>query len=95
MCSSDYDALVVKASGLAAGKGVTVAKDKKEAWQAARAMLTDGQFGSAGSSVVVEELLQGQEISVSVLLLNFYLRSSLDVWDSLYCCCSVWHSVMG
>ena len=63
--SADFPALVVKASGLAAGKGVIVAKDKAEACQAAREMLQDNKFGNAGSVVVIEELLDGEEISVS------------------------------
>ena len=55
----------MKACGLAAGKGVIVAKDKAEAKQAVTEMLQDNKFGSAGSSIVVEELLTGEEVSVS------------------------------
>ena len=51
---------------MAAGKGVIVAKDKEEACGAVREMLTDGKFGSAGRTVVVEELLEGEEVSVSI-----------------------------
>jgi phosphoribosylamine--glycine ligase len=59
--------LVVKADGLAAGKGVVVAKDVEEALAAARAMLRDRSFGDAGARVVIEELLRGQEVSYHVV----------------------------
>ncbi|XP_062611217.1 trifunctional purine biosynthetic protein adenosine-3-like isoform X1 [Saccostrea cucullata] len=60
---ADYPALVVKASGLAAGKGVVVTKTKPEACQAVCDMLNNKVFGSAGETVVVEELLTGDEVS--------------------------------
>jgi len=56
--------LVVKASGLAAGKGVIVAQTRAEAEQALAAMLTEGRYGEAGRVVVIEEFLQGEEASV-------------------------------
>jgi phosphoribosylamine--glycine ligase len=59
--------LVVKADGLAAGKGVVVAKDVEEAVGAVRAMLRDRSFGDAGARVVIEELLRGQEVSYHVV----------------------------
>ncbi|MGB5621542.1 MAG: phosphoribosylamine--glycine ligase [Gammaproteobacteria bacterium] len=55
--------LVVKADGLAAGKGVIVAHTVDEAVEAATAMLDEGAFGSAGASIVVEQFLQGEEAS--------------------------------
>ena len=55
---------VIKASGLAAGKGVIVAETRGEAAAAIRAMLVEGRFGDAGREVVVEERLVGTEVSV-------------------------------
>ena len=58
---------VVKADGLAAGKGVTVADTFAEAEAAARACLEHGVFGAAGAQVVLEERLVGEEASLFVL----------------------------
>ena len=55
--------IVIKASGLAAGKGVIVARSEKEAIAAARDMLAGNSFGGAGSQVVIEECLVGEEAS--------------------------------
>lgn len=60
---STYSALVVKASGLAAGKGVMVGTTKEEACQAVREMLEEKKFGVAGETVLIEELLEGDEVS--------------------------------
>jgi phosphoribosylamine--glycine ligase len=56
--------LVVKASGLAAGKGAIVCATRAEASSAVRAMLGDRVFGDAGSTVVIEDFLEGEELSV-------------------------------
>jgi phosphoribosylamine--glycine ligase len=58
--------IVVKADGLAAGKGVVVAKTLREAEDAV-AMMFDGAFGAAGAEVVIEEFLEGREISFFAL----------------------------
>ncbi len=55
--------IVIKASGLAAGKGVIVAQTEKEAIDAVRDMLAGNAFGEAGSQVVIEEFLRGEEAS--------------------------------
>ena len=60
-------AAVVKADGPAAGKGVTVATDRDVAVDAIEQSLLHGAFGEAGYTVVVEELLEGPEVSVFVL----------------------------
>ncbi|RME11504.1 MAG: phosphoribosylamine--glycine ligase, partial [Ardenticatenia bacterium] len=72
---TDYDAaraylrqhpapVVVKASGLAAGKGVIVCETQEEAEAALRMIMVDRAFGAAGDVVVIEEFLQGPEVSV-------------------------------
>jgi phosphoribosylamine--glycine ligase len=55
---------VVKADGLAAGKGVLICEDAIEAEKAIRACLQDRTFGEAGSTIVIEEFLNGAELSV-------------------------------
>ena len=59
--------IVIKADGLAAGKGVTVAQTYTEAEKAVRACLEERSFGEAGNKVVIEEFLQGEEASFIVL----------------------------
>lgn len=59
--------LVVKADGLAAGKGVVIAEDRSSAEAAVRQMMVDKRFGGAGDRVVLEEFLVGQEASYFVL----------------------------
>jgi phosphoribosylamine--glycine ligase len=56
--------VVVKASGLAAGKGVIVAETRPAAEQAVSDMLREGRYGEAGKVVVIEEFLQGEEVSM-------------------------------
>jgi phosphoribosylamine--glycine ligase len=60
--------IVVKADGLAAGKGVILAQDPATAEQAVRDMLSAGRFGTAGSRVVIEEFLTGEEASFIALV---------------------------
>ena len=55
---------VVKADGLALGKGVIIAKDKAEAELAVKSMMSDKIFGESGSRVIIEEFLEGPEVSV-------------------------------
>lgn len=58
---------VLKADGLAAGKGVLILEDLKEAKTELKAMLLDSKFGKAGATVVIEEFLSGIELSCFVL----------------------------
>lgn len=59
--------IVLKADGLAAGKGVIICQSVEEAKSELKAMLADAKFGEASSKVVVEEFLAGREFSVFVL----------------------------
>ena len=56
--------VVVKADGLALGKGVVIAQTREEAESAVRSAMIDGAFGASGSRIVVEEFLEGPEVSV-------------------------------
>lgn len=56
--------VVVKADGVAAGKGVLIPTTKQEAHDALKTVMVESQFGSAGDSVVIEEFLEGDEISI-------------------------------
>ena len=56
--------VVVKASGLAAGKGVVLPQSTEEGVQALQEMMLNSQFGAAGAEVVIEECLEGEEVSV-------------------------------
>lgn len=60
--------LVIKADGLAGGKGVIIAQNYVEAHDAISAMLADRRFGNAGCAIVIEEFLQGEELSFICLV---------------------------
>ena len=59
--------IVIKADGLAAGKGVIIAETSEQAHQAIENMLEKGAFGSAGTEIVIEEFLEGEEASFFAL----------------------------
>jgi len=60
--------VVIKADGLAAGKGVVIAQTRDEAVGAIRSMLVDAVFGAAGAEVLIEEFLEGEEASILALV---------------------------
>ncbi|XP_075149469.1 trifunctional purine biosynthetic protein adenosine-3 Gart [Haematobia irritans] len=76
-----YKALVVKAAGLAAGKGVVVAANAQEACQAVDDILGDKKYGSAGETLVIEELLTGEEVSVLAFVDNNVVQPMLPAQD--------------
>ncbi len=67
-CRERRGPLVVKADGLATGKGVIIARDPDEAIKAVDEMMNAGRFGDAGRRVLVEEFLDGREVSLHALL---------------------------
>src|SRR5207249_506952 len=60
--------VVVKADGLAAGKGVMICRNPAESRAAVHDMLVDGRFGDAGRTIVIEEFLTGPEVSLIALV---------------------------
>ncbi len=70
---ADYP-VVIKASGLAAGKGVILPERQAQAEQALRAILLEGAFGAAGAQVVIEERLSGPEVSLMAFTDGHVLR---------------------
>lgn len=72
--SVDHD-LVIKATGLAAGKGVIIPTTKEEAHQALKEIMLEKAFGSAGSEVVIEEFLTGDELSILSFCDGYTIKS--------------------
>ena len=70
--------IVVKASGLALGKGVIICQTKEEAEEAVKEMMADGKFGAAGSEIVIEEFMTGREVSV----LSFVDGNTIKIMSS-------------
>lgn len=73
--------IVIKADGLAAGKGVTVAATMEEAELALREMMVDKVFGEAGNQVVIEECLVGQEMSILAFVDGTVVRPMVPSQD--------------
>jgi phosphoribosylamine--glycine ligase len=67
-CDAAGYPLVIKADGLALGKGVIIARDRVEALAAVEAIMVRKQFGEAGAGVVIEEFLEGEECSIHALI---------------------------
>ena len=72
---------VVKADGLALGKGVIIAQTREEAVAAVRSMMEDKQFGESGSRVVIEEFLTGPEVSVLAFTDGNVMRPMVSSMD--------------
>ena len=63
-CEKEKFPIVIKASGLAAGKGVIIAQNLKEAEEAVKEIMIDKKFSSSGNQIVIEEYLEGTEASI-------------------------------
>lgn len=72
--SVDHD-VVIKADGLAAGKGVIIPTSKADGHQALKEIMVDRQFGSAGDEVVIEEYLEGDELSILTFTDGYTIKS--------------------
>lgn len=72
--SVDHD-VVIKATGLAAGKGVIIPQTKEEAYQALKEIMQDKAFGDAGDEVVIEEFLTGDELSILSFCDGYTIKS--------------------
>ena len=70
--------IVLKADGLALGKGVLICQDKAEAVEGVRSIMEDKKFGSAGNRMVIEEFMTGREVSV----LSFVDGSTIKIMSS-------------
>ena len=84
--ASDYvrrvaEPVVVKADGLAAGKGVVVAQTRDEALEAVRRIMVDREFGAAGERILIEECLEGQEVSVFAFVDGDYVSPMVAACD--------------
>jgi phosphoribosylamine--glycine ligase / phosphoribosylformylglycinamidine cyclo-ligase len=76
----DY-AMVIKASGLAGGKGVIIPETRQEARDALQAIMVDRAFGDAGEEVIIEEKLEGEEVSLMAFSDGFTVRAMLPAQD--------------
>lgn len=73
--------IVIKADGLALGKGVVIAADKIEALEAIKNMMLDQCFGNSGSNIVIEEFLTGTELSVMAITDGKIIRTLTSAMD--------------
>lgn len=74
-------AVVIKASGLAAGKGVIIPETRQKALDALQAIMVDRAFGDAGEEVIIEEKLEGEEVSLMAFSDGFTVRAMLPAQD--------------
>lgn len=78
--------IVLKADGLALGKGVLICNTKEEALEGAKSIMTDKQFGSAGNRMVVEEYMTGREVSVLSFVDGKHIKIMTSAQDHKRAC---------
>jgi phosphoribosylamine--glycine ligase/phosphoribosylformylglycinamidine cyclo-ligase len=71
--------VVLKASGLAAGKGVIIPETKEETLSALKEIMLDRKFGDAGDEVVIEEFLEGDELVFLLLATGRHSNQCMDI----------------
>ena len=80
-CKSAEFPLVIKADGLAAGKGVFICKTQEDADKAIKDIMIDNIFGDAGKKILIESFLKGQEVSIMALADGKYVKALLPSQD--------------
>ena len=78
--TADYP-IVLKADGLALGKGVLICNTKEEAQQGVKTLMLDKQFGSAGDRIVIEEFMTGREVSVLCFCDGKHIKTMTSAQD--------------
>ncbi|WP_321018032.1 phosphoribosylamine--glycine ligase, partial [Eisenbergiella porci] len=78
--------IVLKADGLALGKGVLICNTKEEALEGVKSIMTDKQFGSAGNRMVVEEYMTGREVSVLSFVDGKHIKIMTSAQDHKRAC---------
>ena len=78
--------IVLKADGLALGKGVLICSTKEEALEGVKSIMTDKQFGSAGNRMVVEEYMTGREVSVLSFVDGKHIKIMTSAQDHKRAC---------
>ena len=70
--------IVLKADGLALGKGVLICNTKEEAMDGVKELMLDKKFGNAGNTIVIEEFMMGREVSVLSFVDGKTIKTEID-----------------
>ena len=86
--------MVIKADGLAAGKGVFICNDLSEGLHALQLIMKERKFGSAGDKLVIEEFLEGEEVSFMVFTDGKRIIPMVPSQDHKAICCNLWSATL-